>query len=409
MGGAKERWHEQGEHGYSLDLSKDFLGVCPDCIADDGLRRFVASHAEIAGCDFCGAPGPQGLTLGALFDYMGARIGTEWDRAIDVLFYGEGDEPWESGGAPVYDASDLLGELGEPLANDGLRDEFVAAFHDDRVSSHAFRLAHHERLAYGWETFARYVKEESRFLFLRTGRGPQGDEELIPPAQLLDEVGMAIENGGLIRRLAAGTQLVRARQHAPEEILATPGELGSPPPACAAANRMSPPGISMFYGAEDVETALAELRPQLLPRCATVAAWTTARPLHYLDLVDVEVPTLFDMGGKSPRPWLLFLRGFAEEVSLPATPRGAAVEHVPTQVFTEYVRHVIGDRDDPVRGIRYRSAVRREGVSWVLFVDAEGCTEAGPGWQDDSSKRWLALDPSSLCHFEATPSWTETQ
>jgi hypothetical protein len=81
---------------------------------------------------------------------------------------------------------------------------------------------------------------------------------------------------------------------------------------------------------------------------------------------------------------------------------------VPTQVFTEYVRHVIGDRDDPVRGIRYRSAVRPEGVSWVLFVDAEGCTEAAPGWQDDST-RWLALDPPSLRHFEAAPSWTETQ
>jgi hypothetical protein len=34
---------EQGEYGYSFDLSKDFLGVCPDCIADDGLRRFVAT------------------------------------------------------------------------------------------------------------------------------------------------------------------------------------------------------------------------------------------------------------------------------------------------------------------------------------------------------------------------------
>jgi hypothetical protein len=164
----------------------------------------------------------------------------------------------------------------------------------------------------------------------------------------------------------------------------------------------------MFYGAEDVDTALAELRPQRLPRCATVATWTTARPLHYLDLVDVQVPTLFDQGGKHLRPWLLFLRRFAEEVSQPVSPGGAAVDYVPTQVFTEYVRHVIGDRDDPVRGIRYRSAVRPEGVSWVLFVGAEGCTEAAPGWQDDS-RRWLALDASSLRHFEATPSWMETQ
>ncbi len=171
--------------------------MCPDCIADDGLRRFVASHADIQHCGFCGADGPQGLHLGALFDYMGKCLQSEWGLAINELNYGDGDEVWESGGATVYDGYDLLGELDDPLANPELCSAFVAAFDQDRVSRHAFRLAHHERLAYGWETFARFVKEESRYLFLRTGRGPEGDEELIAPAQLLDEVGMALQNGRL--------------------------------------------------------------------------------------------------------------------------------------------------------------------------------------------------------------------
>ncbi len=227
----------------------------------------------------------------------------------------------------------------------------------------------------------------------------------IPPAELLDEVAMAIENGGLIRRLPAGSQLLRARQHAPEVTLTTPAQLGSPPPAAAAANRMSPPGISMFYGAEASQTALAELRPEASPCAATVGTWATARSLRYLDLVDVEVPSIFDVVGASQRPWLLFLRGFATDVSRPTTPGGGAVDYVPTQVVTEYVRHVLGDPDDPVRGIRYRSAVSG-GVSWVLFVDAAGCTETSPGWQEDS-RRWLALYPSSLRRFQSTPTWTE--
>ncbi len=127
-GGVKNRQIEQWQAGHSLDLDKNNLSVCPGCIADDGLR---------------------GLSLGELFDYMGDRISTEWDRAEDTLFYGDGDEVWESGGATVYDAYDLLGELDDPLGNDELRDAFVAAFEDDRISLHAFRLAHHERLAYG--------------------------------------------------------------------------------------------------------------------------------------------------------------------------------------------------------------------------------------------------------------------
>ena len=377
--------------------------MCPGCIADDGLRRFVASHAQIERCDFCGGDGPHGVDLGTLFDYMGDRISTEWDRAIDTLYYGEGDELWESGGAAVYDASELLWELGEPLGNDELAEAFVEAFEDDHISSHAFRLAHHERLAYGWETFARLVREESRYLFLRTQQGPQGDEELIPPGELLDEVAQAIENGDLIRRLQPGRPLFRARRQA---VPAKPGELGSPLRTLAGASRMSPPGIAMFYGAEDAETALAELQVISLPGVATVGRWTTARPLRYLDLVDVDVPSIFDVVGKSQRPWRLFLKGFAEDVSQPPNPGEEAVHYVPTQIFTEYVRDMLGDRDDPVRGIRYRSAVRPEGVCWVLFVDAGGCTEVGPDWEQDPG-HWLGLESSSLRRLHAGGTWTE--
>ncbi len=407
--GPDDRWLEQQEeHGHSLDLAKNFLEVCPGCIADDGLRRFVANHAPIQRCDFCGGPGPQGLSLGVLFDYMGDRIATEWDRAVEVLFLGEGDETWEAGGAAVYDASELLGELDEPLSNEKLREEFVGAFDNDWVSRHAFRQAHHQVLTESWLAFARYVKQECRYLFLRTGQGKQADEEEIPPARILDEVAMAIENGGLISQLPAGTRLVRARQHGLEEVLATPAQLGSPPRDRTAANRMSPPGISMFYGSEDANTALAELRPQAFPRLATVATWITARSLRYLDLVDVDVPSLFDLvAGTTLRPWLLFLHDFAAQVSLPPGDDGAAVDYVPTQVLTEYVHRVLGDPDDPVRGIRYPSAARTGGVSWVLFVDAAGCTDAAPGWEGDPG-HWLGLDWTSLQRFRCW-SWVEAE
>lgn len=400
MGFLKNRQIEQAELGYSLDPAKEYLGVCPDCIADDGLRRYVANHAQIQRCDFCGGPGPQGTYLGTLFDYMARRIETEWDRAIDVV-------SWDSWERDAVDSDDLLVHLDEPLANDELREAFVTTFVDDRISRHAARLAHHEVLTRSWEDFARYVKEQARYLFLRTSpQDGDDDDERIPPAQLLEEVGKALENGDLIRILQPGSlQLYRARQHGPEEALATPAELGSPPPQRSGANRMSPAGIPMFYGSEDPRTALAELRLEPAPRLATVGAWTTARRLRYLDLVHVDVPTLFNYTGKSQRPWRLFLQGFAEDVSQPASPCGAAVDYVPTQVFTEYVRHVLGG-SEPVLGIRYRSAIRPEGVSWVLFVDAGGCTEASPGWEADP-RHWLGLDCSSLQRFEPVSGWRQ--
>ena len=162
---------------------------------------------------------------------------------------------------------------------------------------------------------------------------------------------------------------------------------------------MSPPGISMFYGAEDVATVLAELRPSGFPRAATVGTWITARPLTYLDLVDVDVPSVF-APNRHQRPWLRFLRQFADEVAEPVAADAGPVDYVPTQIVTEYMRHELRDEGgEAVRGIRYRSAARADGISWVLFVDAAGCCAVTAGWEADDP-RWLALDPSSLQHFE---------
>lgn len=112
------------------------------------------------------------------------------------------------------------------------------------------------------------------------------------------------------------------------------------------------------------------------------------------------------MVGKVQRPWRLFLKGFAEPVSQPPDPGEEAIHYVPTQIFTEYVRHALGGSGEPVRGIRYRSAMRPLGVCWVLFVDADGCTEIAPGWDEDL-QHWLGLEPSSLRRFQAGASWTE--
>ncbi|MFJ3088839.1 RES domain-containing protein [Streptomyces sp. NPDC086838] len=41
--------------------------------------------------------------------------------------------------------------------------------------------------------------------------------------------------------------------------------IGAAPPARATANRMSPAGVSMFYGSEDVTTVLAEISAHAAP------------------------------------------------------------------------------------------------------------------------------------------------
>ena len=394
---------EQQECGFSLDEPGRL--VCPSCIADEGLRQFVSrlQHLGDDRCDFCGGPGPHGLDLQELFRYMAEAIRDEWGDPYHQAAWDQEDEAYVA--VWTLDSDDLLAKLDEPLANDDLREAFVAAFQHDWCQADPYRLSPDERLSSSWERFARYVKEESRYLFLRTGRSrahhPDPDE--IEPAAMLEELRVSIVNSGLIRPLPAGSVIFRARQHRLEDTLATPTELGSPPRDHAGANRMSPTGIPMFYGAEDPETALAELRLETHSRRATVGSWSTAREMAYLDLVEVDVPSLFDMTGRVQRPWRLFLRRFAAEAAQPVAPNSGGTDYVPTQIVTEFVRHELLDGDgSPVRGIRYRSAARPGGVSWVLFVASDGCTEGRPGWEANAS-HWLALDPGSLRRFH--PAW----
>ncbi len=74
-------------------------------------------------------------------------------------------------GRVVIDSDDLLDELGEPLEEPQLREAFVDSFQREWCQRDPYRLPPHERLAYGWERFANYVKHEARYLFLKTGRG----------------------------------------------------------------------------------------------------------------------------------------------------------------------------------------------------------------------------------------------
>lgn len=79
------------------------------------------------------------------------------------------------------------------------------------------------------------------------------------PIDILDSLEYIIKDIELIRKIPCSTEIRRVRIVNPDIELSTAKELGSPPREFATmANRMSPAGISMFYGAFDIETAIKE-------------------------------------------------------------------------------------------------------------------------------------------------------
>jgi RES domain len=110
-------------------------------------------------------------------------------------------------------------------------------------------------------------------------------------------------------------------------------------------------------------------------------------------------PSLFDGGRRHLRAPVSFLRSFVKDLAAPIKKDGGEhIEYVPTQVVTEYLRHVFRtEAGDRVRGVIYQSARNGGRNCCVLFVRNKGCCRATAGWENDK-KKWLGLTGKPTRH-----------
>jgi len=138
---------------------------------------------------------------------------------------------------------------------------------------------------------------------------------------------------------------------------------------------MSADGISIFYGATDKDTCLAELRPAIGQQSAVIALQTT-EALRILDFTRMSKAyralSFFQPDFDEQAEKLSFLRILGMLISRPVTP-GKEREYLITQTMMEYLAHVYRD---PVErksfdGVVFQSAQRRDGRNVVLFPRME--------------------------------------
>ena len=138
---------------------------------------------------------------------------------------------------------------------------------------------------------------------------------------------------------------------------------------------MSPAGISMFYGCDDIPTVVAEIGSHTAKRFAVIGAFETTRALRMVNLVALPpIPSVFDSEQRKCYDDLLFLHEFARDLSAPVVLDGREhIEYVPTQVVTEYMRWL---RAVAIDGILFTST-QNSGTSCVIFCGPQGCADAG--------------------------------
>jgi hypothetical protein len=132
-------------------------------------------------------------------------------------------------------------------------------------------------------------------------------------------------------------------------------EIGPPPFRLAKAGRMNPGGISTFYGSQDKEAAVAEVRP-VVGSSVVVGRFILVRKLRLLDLTllgDATVTgSLFDP--EYIRRWerVKFLGHLGHKMTRPVMPDDEVFEYLSTQVVCDFLAT---QKDLSLDGIIYKS------------------------------------------------------
>lgn len=365
--------------------------VCVECFEDSDLIEFIEAYDESGECSFCGSLAVKTAPFDDLADHINERLCEFYGKAVDQLPYVGREGGYQGWHTSTWEL--LVEDVGLGLPKDDsdqLLDALVDAIGEDAWSEYDWlSLEPDASLKSSWESFCELVKHGRRFFFHNLG-GDDGHPDERSPAQFFHQLGRHIDDCGLVRMEPAGVQFYRARTRSAGELHETAAALGPPPPEFALqSNRMNPPGISMFYGADDPALATAETRGVSV----SIGTFETTRPVRILDLANLpDVPGFFSNADRMQIFTLSFLREFADLIiqPVPRTDR-TQVDYIPTQVFTEFLRDYSFD-DGHIDGVRYRSATGVLGSNVILFASPDNVVDASPEPKfGGPHSRWLRL------------------
>jgi hypothetical protein len=359
--------------------------VCAQCVSDYAISDFVRANANSSGCAYCGCSDCQSVDVDEVALFVLDALESEYEDPANEVAY-DSEEGGYVSPTEIYDTRELLERLlGEPDVIEGYLDDLVIALPDGLwVHKNPYGPTKYERFRWDWRRFCEQIKHETRYLFMLEGSdGDDAEWKADPPPFLaLEAIGKGTRDLKLVRTLPAGSAVYRARVHASSEAPSAATDLGPPPNGKAIhANRMSPAGIPMFYGAMDTETAVEEVAEDARSKgqAVTTAEFLTVRDLNIVDFTNVPpVPSYFDETARPRRASIEYFHSLVGDLAAPIQKDGREhIEYVPSQVVTEFMRRVFKrSPSEPTHGMLYPSSRRKGGVCCVLFCDTRGVADS---------------------------------
>lgn len=192
---------------------------------------------------------------------------------------------------------------------------------------------------------------------------------------------------------------MRKAMEAPHKLM------GAPPSAFAKGLRMNAPGSPMFYGAEQPETVLRELRPP-------IDSWVLIcgfRPLNKLCLLDLSELAQAEENSSRPASYfdpeaivklqhLRFLSLLPSRLTRPIPPHREETDYRPTQMIANYIENILG-----YDGIKWRSAQHESAFNIGLFFrysTADIRISTSEGLSARNHVEWYGEDEADLLGFQ---------
>lgn len=386
MGRGKEiliQMDEDEARGYSIPQKGEKF-LCAHHFSNEYIKDYIRDHGSHGKCSYCKREECV-IDLADFVKYVGGRLFNYLEDINDAgLFlessiFDDGDEEipgivrrcgfaapsdadfYESNGEAMEDFGLVTdsGELNEDLSSN--------LYLENKIRRNPTSLLLSDELSLLWNQFCDLVKTKQRYTFFRSS---QFDVEAFQHSSnglsdILTELGSLVWN--IEDKLPLSTTLYRCRPAKETDKVTSFADVTAPPVAASKTNRLSPSGISMFYGSFDKETPLIETRAYATTPLIYRASFEIARDLRVINLCNIPVVDFW-----MPSGWqeYSFLSHFHQEMSKPLSPQdNPDIEYIPSQIFTEYLRCLcLSSAGKPYDGIIYQSAQTMK-PNIVLFYD----------------------------------------
>lgn len=375
-----EMAEELYQHGLSSGPDNN---VCKNHFSDKTVKRFISENGSKIRCDYC-KKGDLSVDLETLMKFLLQTVRYYYKDPVDFAYFESSEGGYLIEHTDAWEIlQDCFGlDIDDQVLFDDMADwiDYSRTYADEK----AMYGEGHYHLPDTWDYFCYLVKHKVRYMFPNI----RDDTDRLSrrPADILDKLKAIVNRYNLVKPLADGHQFWRCRQHSNTEEISHPSQICSPKAEfCINANRMSPAGVSMFYGAFEKVAALKEtLDPSWKNSCVTTAKFELKKGIHVLDLSQIPaLPSIFDINKRKRYANILFLRKFVTDLTKPIKRDGKVhIEYVPTQIVTEFFRYRLQKRID---GIIYPSSKERGKNAVVLFYD-----------HDDSLRNLKFLDDSLI-------------